>query len=112
VRRIVRTSMGFLVALALAYVLPLGSTGYAISLNMLLIGLVGGFVMGSRWSIPLIPVTILAGGWLHQRIKCPDCPSGTDMTLGAQFILLAIMLGLAALSAWAGATGARLVSRV
>jgi hypothetical protein len=110
-RRFVRIAFGLTVVAALAYAwLPL-SQGYGIPLGLLLIGLVGGFLTGSRWSIPLTPAAIMAGSWLLGRVKCADCPSATDPPLGTWLVLMALMLGLAALGAWVGASGARLVVR-
>jgi hypothetical protein len=110
-RRLVRIAFGLTVVAALAYAwLPL-SQGYGIPLGLLVIGLVGGLLTGSRWSIPLTPAAIMAGNWMWGRIKCGDCPPATDPPLGAWLVLMALMLGLAALGAWAGVTGACLVSR-
>lgn len=109
--RIIRIGVGVVVVMALAHVwLPRSGDDW-IPLGMVLMGVVGGVAMGSRWSIPLSPVAILAAGWLRQRIVCPDCPPGTDMTLAVQLVYTASMLGLAALGAWAGIAGPRLVSR-
>ena len=80
-------------------------------LIMMLIGLVGGLLMGSRWSILLAPAAIWAGAWLWGRIECAGCPPATDPTLGARLFITTVWYGMAALGAWAGASGARLVSR-
>ena len=111
VRRRVRVVVGLVVVLALAYVWLPRSTGSWISLGMLLMGLIGGVLMGSRWSIPLTPTAIMVAGWLWHRIECADCPPGTDPTLGDLLVYMTFMLGLAALGAWAGVRGAQLVSR-
>lgn len=109
-RRLARIVAGVVVVAALAYVwLPAGR-GYWIPLSMVLMGLVGGLLMGSRWSILLAPAGIMAGGWLWGRIECPDCPPATDPTPGERLFLATVLFGLAALGAWAGTAGARLVS--
>jgi hypothetical protein len=110
-RRVVRVSVGLVVVMVLAYVWLPGSTGYWIPLGMLLMGLVGGFIAGSRWAVALTPIAIMAPGWLHHRITCADCPPGTDPTFGVVLVYLAVMLGLAALGARAGVAGSGLVSR-
>ncbi len=110
-RGLARIATGLAVVAALAYVwLPAGQ-GYWIPLSMVLMGLVGGLLMGSRWSILLAPAAILAGGWLWERIECADCPPGTDPTPGGRLFLATVLFGLAALGAWAGTSGARLVLR-
>jgi hypothetical protein len=111
VRRLVRVVVGLVVILALAYVWLPHSTGYWIPLGMLLMGLIGGVLMGSRWSIPLTPATIMTAGQLWRRIECADCPPGTDPPPAVWLVYMAVMLGLAALGAQAGAWGERLVSR-
>ncbi len=110
-RRVVRVSVGLVVVMVLAYAWLPRSTGDWIPLGMLLMGLVGGFVAGSRSAVPLTPIAIAAPGWLQHRIACADCPPGTDPPLGVALVYMAVMLGLAALGARAGVAGSRLVSR-
>lgn len=109
-RRIARIAIGLAVAMALAYTWLPVIRDYWIPLSMLIMGVIGGLIMGSRWSIALIPATIMAANWLRQRIECADCPSGTDSTVGIWLVYLTAMLGLAALGAWAGYTGSRWIA--
>ena len=109
--RIVRIGVGLVMVMALAYAWLPRSAGYWIPLGMLLMGVAGGFVMDSRWSIFLTPIAIVAAGWLHQSIACANCPPVTDPTLAVRLVFMATMLGLAALGAWAGVARPRLISR-
>ncbi len=111
VRRVMRVSVGLVVVMVLAYAWLPRSTGYWIPLGMLLMGLVGGFVAGSRWAVPLTPIAIEAAGWFQRRVACADCPPGTDPPPAVWLVYTAVMLGLAALGARAGVPGSRLVSR-
>ena len=109
-RRIARIAVGLAMVMALAYSWLPVTQGHWIPLSMMIMGLTGGLIMGSRWSIALIPAAIMAAGWLWQRIECADCPQGTDPTFGILLMYLTAMLGLAALSAWAGCAGSRWVA--
>ncbi len=84
-----------------------GRHGYVVFLAVVLLGLVGGLLMGSWWSLVLVPATMRAAGWLHGRIECPDCPSGE-----ANLILTGLFYGLAMLGAAAGTLGAKAAAKL
>ncbi len=89
-----------------------GRQGYVVFLAVVLLGLVGGLLMGSWWSLVLVPVTMRAAGWLHGRIECPDCPSGEAQGPVGILILGGLFYGLAMLGAAVGTLGAKAAAKL
>ena len=112
--KLVRIAAGVAVVALLAYVYvwrprTMNEELYA---AMALLGLVGGLLMGSWWSLALAPAAIIVSWWLWRRVECIGCPSGQEQLALLGMVMLATFLsGLAALGAAAGTLGAKLVSR-
>ena len=104
---------GTLVALlAYMYVWRTRTMNEELYAAMALLGLLGGLLIGSWWSLALVPTAITVSWWLWRRVECIGCPSGQEQLALLGMLMLATFLnGIAALGAAAGTLGAKLVSR-
>ncbi len=106
--RIVRIVAGVAAVALLAYVWLPRTQNAGLFLAIVSTGLTGGLLMGSWWSLALVPATAIVTGMLQSRIACPDCPPGREPP-----ILVATLLAVSFydLGAAAGTLGAKFATR-
>lgn len=107
-----RIAIGVAVIGILGYVwFPENSTGYWLPIRLVvLLGLIGGLLIGSSWSLGLVPATLVATFWLWRRIECADCPPGSEGP--PLWISLLLAAGLYAFSVAGAAAGTFIAERV
>ncbi len=78
--QLARIAIGVAVVGILGYVcFPENSTGYWLPIRLVvLVSLIGGLLIGSWWSLGLVPATLVASFWLWRRIECAGCPPGHE----------------------------------
>ncbi len=106
-----RIATGVAVVGILGYAwLPVRAAGFWLPIGLLLVGLIGGLVIGSWWSLGLVPATLVISFWLWRRIECTDCPPGHEGP--PLWIGLLLAAGLYAFSVAGAAAGTFIVKRV
>lgn len=82
--------------------MPLGASGVRVISGMAVAGVVGGAVIGSRWSAVIVPVVIAVSGGARYEFDCPDCPPGERLPLLAGLVFLAVVYSIPAIGALVG----------
>lgn len=107
--KLVRIGIGVIFVAVLANLwLPERAAGYWLPIGLVLVGITAGLLIGSWWSMVLVPVTIGNSFWLWRQIECAGCVLGREpLPVWLSVAFLAAMVALAALGAAIGTLGAK-----
>ena len=115
VTRVIRVVAGVALIGLLAYTwIPEDATGYEVGVALTVTGFIGGLLIGSWWSLGIVPATILATTWLWRQVRCagggcPPSQEGPPLWLG--LLLAAGLYAISVLGAVVGTLAARWIAR-